>query len=216
MNILEEIKSPEVKIPVFDSDTEDHLRLMESVGIQLVETPKEEKLIDRIYKVCKKYDLKCLSLSDYKKLIPIENLQEIIKYKEKLKHYNTNLVIIAPAEDFRNVSMSVKKVDPVVIDLRSDQIVTTWGNDFTFFRRIRGFWTTPIIKMIRRCLVYPLLMILLASIISSTLAFILSVSSMVSLVIVSAISLGNELDNVYGWDKKDYVTNFYPKIPWWF
>ncbi len=99
---------------------------------------------DNVRKVCLDYNLRFLPTRYYKKEIPLKSLNEIRQYKEQNNiHPETmrdRLYIIAPASHF-NLGARPSK-DPVVlyeVDRRKYVVLSKWGNDFTFFRKISGF-----------------------------------------------------------------------------
>jgi hypothetical protein len=102
-----------------------------------------------IKKLCLNYGLRFLKASLYKKEIPLRALNDLRKFSEETKINPDKLKIIAPKSHFRLGARPAK--DPVLVyDFgKSFKVISTWGDDFTFFRRVYGFfacyWTRLII-----------------------------------------------------------------------
>jgi len=109
---------------------------------------------DDIKKVCLRYGFRFLPSGYYKKEIPIHALHDLRAFKERnniseiqLSHF---LYVIAPKSHFELGPRPPK--DPVLIyhntQTATYQVVSTWGDDFTFLRRIYGFFFSNFIKLI--------------------------------------------------------------------
>lgn len=109
---------------------------------------------DDIKNVCDKYALRCLTTINYKNQVPMKALNDMRKFetdrkitlrgdempdpKKKGWVYPANLFIIAPRNHFTLTSRPKK--DPVLLfkGEYAYEIVSTWGNDFSFLQRIKG------------------------------------------------------------------------------
>lgn len=164
MNLVETFYGEqEVTVQEIPDDVKELVELRKEIGIAPEEKPKPsdwQTFRDKTFKVCQNYDLRCMHISLYKKEIPKENLLEIEAYINKESNesgrWRTSIIrdlnIIAPREDFAKRKFAVANNDPIVIDLISDAgttkptLVTTWGNDFTWHRRLWGWWVGSMSK----------------------------------------------------------------------
>lgn len=99
--------------------------------------------IDDIRRICLQYNLRFRPTSDYIKAVPFAALDDIRKFKGSCGNAfdKSNLFIIAPKNHFQSITVDEK--DPVVLYRRTAReysVVTSFGNDFTVFRRLQGFW----------------------------------------------------------------------------
>lgn len=148
-----------VKANLQMQDTNDHQMLQffgtkQVVSEQKTKVREVETLIanefltkDDIRSVCLRYHLRFLPAHLYKKEIPLQALNDLRKFRDKHKvndwTMRQNLSIIAPGDHFALGPRPAK--DPVLIyrvDSGNYQIISTWGNDFNFTRRIAGFINT--------------------------------------------------------------------------
>jgi hypothetical protein len=122
---------------------------------------------DDIKTVCYHYALRFLPATFYKKEIPLQALNDLRKFKNENKlsddQLHLGLNIIAPASHF-TLGKRPKK-DPILLyksGYESYKVVSTWGNDFNFFRRMWGaiYFIHPIFP--------PLLAVAVAAIIAIT------------------------------------------------
>ena len=95
-----------------------------------------------IYKVCIRYDLKFLNTSHYKNEVPLKALNDLKKFKDSTRYFDSKrLFIIAPKSHFKLTQRP--KVDPVLVykaDEGGYNIISTWGNDFSWKRRATVVW----------------------------------------------------------------------------
>lgn len=151
---------------------------MKELGVNLKKSVEKKTNFDVLRDLCLKYDLKYIHLSHYAKIIPKENRDEIKafieneiekmrenrKYTEKqlIRWAQSSLYILAPSEHFNTTKhIYTPKSDPIVFyekDTDSLDIVTTWGNDFTFFRKIRGLiLKSPLTRRIKWAIQYSII-----------------------------------------------------------
>lgn len=94
--------------------------------------------------VCYKYALRYLPTKQYVKEIPVRALNDLRLFSEKMgsEFKPEKLRIIAPASHFKLGPRPEK--DPVLIyehSLNKCEIISQWGSDFTWTRRVLGFAT---------------------------------------------------------------------------
>lgn len=180
MNLVTEVYQPIIESSIYRKTTEQqHIRQMNDIGVDLYRNNRKfakkrryRTMEEQIERVCVKYDLKYLPLAEYAKLIPEENIAEIKRYQQTRETYQ--LMIIAPASHFGRSPIALQRLDPIVLDNKHPDfpLVTTWGNDFTFLRRVRGLWVNNhAVRLLRRAC-YPFLPFLLP--ISATAAMVTS------------------------------------------
>lgn len=103
-----------------------------------------------VKKICIQYGLRCLNSNYYKKEIPTSALNDLRRFKEEnnIGEYsmNNNLFVIAPKDHF---SLGKRpQNDPVLLynDNGIYRVISKWGSDFGFTRRIRGvFMESPML-----------------------------------------------------------------------
>lgn len=108
-----------------------------------------------IKNLCVKYRLKFLSSRLYRGVVPNEVGTTIFNFMKRIgspnpEHSARSMYILAPAEAFDLVSYKTRTVpkDPLLFYKIEDSslsepmyaLVTKWGNDFTVFRRVAGFF----------------------------------------------------------------------------
>lgn len=153
MNLIEELKLKELYPSMVEkSHGKDYCSLAKECGLQIPETIEINPFSEeKIKQTCIKYNLKFLPIKYFRKLIPEENLIEIKKYKDL--NPDKSIFILAPSEFFANKKFSTPKGDPIVfgcekIDYwgfpeeanfeKGIDIVTSWGNDFSLFRKLNA------------------------------------------------------------------------------
>lgn len=98
---------------------------------------------DDVYAVCKKYYLRFLPASLYKKYIPFHALNDLRKFKTERKLCDADLqdglMMIAPANHFELGRRP--KNDPVLLWKNNGfyNVISQWGNDFTWKRLAKSF-----------------------------------------------------------------------------
>jgi hypothetical protein len=100
-----------------------------------------------IRSVCLSYNLRFLSSENYKKEIPLRVLNDLRNFQEDNKisdaGLTNKLMVIAPKSHFLLGKRPIK--DPILLFQKSRgvyKVVSKWGNDFSFFRRISGFFAS--------------------------------------------------------------------------
>lgn len=95
--------------------------------------------------VCNKYALKCLPTYYYQNRVPMSALNDMRKFEKDRSVYlrseelSSNLFIIAPKNQF---ALTDRPKDPVLLYKESPEvyrIISSWGNDFNFLQRIKGW-----------------------------------------------------------------------------
>lgn len=141
---------------ILDADSEKDMQMLQYFGryseVQKAESQKQmhQQIISGnfvtltdIRKVCFKYALRYTNAEHYKKTIPAHALNDLRKFKECNKAFSADkLKMIAPASHFHTVD--APKKDPVLVYEHSNnrtEIISTWGNDFSWTRRIIGILT---------------------------------------------------------------------------
>lgn len=112
-----------------------------------------------IKRICNDYALMCLPTSCYKNEVPLRALNDIEKFvkdKQKVKRLfeldgklygsndsgSSNFYAIAPRHHFKFTQRP--KNDPVLLFKNEEghyEIITTWGDDFTFMQRVKGYFS---------------------------------------------------------------------------
>jgi hypothetical protein len=157
-----------------------------------------------IKKICCNYNLRFLKAGFYKKQIPISVLNDLRKFQEinKISKWTLqdNLMIIAPKSHFNLGSRPIS--DPVLLYRvgsyfnKEYKIISTWGNDFNFTRRISGFLATNTFSAI---FIVSLILSLIFSIVIQNFWFMFSP---IGILIFSAFALGDEIDTLdNNWNK---------------
>jgi hypothetical protein len=145
------LESVKANLQMEDQKDIDLLSLFGTKEVARTQTEKVEKIksmisgkwLNRedIKTVCCKYNLRFLQSKLYKKEIPLKALNDLRRYQEEnnIKRFNDTLFVIAPADHF--ILGAKPKKDPVLIHNCGAhyKIISTWGNDFSFTRRISGF-----------------------------------------------------------------------------
>lgn len=140
---------------ILDADGEKDMQMLQYFGryseVKKAESKKQihQQIISGnfvtlsdIRKVCFKYALRYAKAEFYKKTIPAHALNDLRKFKECNKGiYSDKLKVIAPVSHFHTVD--APKKDPVLVYEHSEniiEVISTWGNDFSFTRRLVGIW----------------------------------------------------------------------------
>lgn len=109
-------------------------------------------------KLCVEYDLKLLPTSYYNGDVPIEVARLVDEFCEKhsVMANDNNFFILAPSEMFNNEKHIPRDMDPILFyrennnryrDIMAEESdlftqIHNWGNDFSFMRKYRYFFST--------------------------------------------------------------------------
>lgn len=219
VNLVTEVFEPQIRLErERRTATGAQIERMKKIGVDLHQNNrkmyrirrKARTIEDQIKHVCIKYDLKYLPLSHYAKMIPEDNIQEIEAYMAVNRTYQ--LMIIAPSSHFGKESIALKVLDPVVLDTAPiiAKLVTTWGNDFSKLRRLRGLWVNSRAFRLFRRAFYPAIPFFLP-LGSFSMGF--SSALIATLLILWAYAAIKNDDLVYR-AEWSYCTKDYPLI-WW-
>lgn len=123
----------------------DNAKDMHKISSEIMQAGNRVTMND-VQKVCFKYALRFSFAFNYKKPLPMHVLNDLRNFKEKLtskgcKFNPAQLKVIAPVSHFHTVD--APKKDPVLVyehQYFNIEIISTWGNDFSMFRMLRGLW----------------------------------------------------------------------------